>query len=74
MRLPKDKLQHLAVGAIIGVSSIWIGVTYAMILAAAAGIGKEIYDRFDHGKPDFRDVIATIAGGAIMIMILELVT
>lgn len=74
MRLPKDKLQHLAAGAIIALSSIWIGVTYSLILVATAAIGKEVYDKFDHGKPELMDSVATIAGGVLVVVMLEVVT
>lgn len=72
--MAKDKIKHMMAGAIIALPSIWIGMTYAMILVAAAGIGKEIYDRFDHGKPELMDAVATMAGGVIVVVILELLT
>lgn len=62
--MKKDKVLHFAAGFIIATVSALMfpaGVTALLVLAAA--VGKEIFDKFRHGKPDAMDVVATIAGG-----------
>lgn len=48
--------------------------TCAMIAATVAGIGKEIYDSFypESHTVDINDALATMAGGAVHIKVLNL--
>lgn len=57
-----DKKLHIACGFAIAISSYLIGI-WGLALAILAGIGKEVYDWWDYGKPDMYDMLATWAGG-----------
>lgn len=73
MRMETDKIQHFAVCAVIafafamiayawGVQLAWpalLGVGVAML----AGLGKELYDLWDYGRFDWRDMEADFYGG-----------
>lgn len=60
-----DKVMHLIVGFIIcasiGVYNILYGITFCIL----AGIGKEIYDYFDYGRYDYKDMLSTWLGGIL---------
>ena len=62
--IPNDKRLHIACGFCIALSSYFIGI-WGLILAMLAGVGKEIYDYFDYGKPDILDFAATLLGGVV---------
>lgn len=77
MRIAKDKLGHLAVGAIgggiaaafgllFGLAAAWWPVL-AIVAAGAAGIARETWQAFTgRGAVEFADGAATAAGGAIV--------
>lgn len=53
--IPSDKLLHFIVGSIISliISLIFpITESFCLIFAVLAGIGKEIYDKYDYGLFD----------------------
>lgn len=60
-----DKKLHLACGLaiafIFGINSPWIGMTTGIV----AGIVKEIYDYFDYGLFDKKDMLFTWLGSTI---------
>ena len=60
-----DKKLHLASGLAIafvfGIANPWIGLGCGM----AAGVAKEIYDYFDYGLFDKKDMLFTWLGAAI---------
>ena len=60
-----DKKLHLASGLAIafvfGVYNSWLGLGCGM----AAGVAKEIYDYFDYGIFDKKDMLFTWLGAAI---------
>ena len=69
-----DKKLHLASGLAIafvfGIANPWIGLGCGM----AAGVAKEIYDYFDYGLFDKKDMLftwlgATIGAGLIYILL-----
>jgi hypothetical protein len=80
--IPKDKQLHLGAGAIIGAWGTltpekkygWYPTLAGMGWTTAAGIGKETYDSYLGGKFDFKDLGATIIGGAISVGIIRLCT
>lgn len=68
--LMNDKLLHAICGALIGVLFMHVaGAMWAAGAVLVAGVGKEIFDYFRHGKPDVWDAIATFAGGGVVIAI-----
>lgn len=65
MNIPYDKKLHFLAGVIVCilVSLIFKNPMYGLIASVIAGIGKEIWDYYDYGKPDFMDCLATWVGG-----------
>jgi VanZ family protein len=72
---PYDKLQHFVVGLVLGnttksISSIWLNVWYARLIAMALvtviAIVAEVADKKSgKGTPEKADTLYTIAGGII---------
>jgi len=74
MNLAHDKKLHLAAGALAGVVGTMVAVNYGVpfapmwgfALAAGAGIGKEVLDRFMPGATvDVMDAVYTAGGGLL---------
>ncbi|OYW91411.1 MAG: hypothetical protein B7Z23_08210 [Pseudomonadales bacterium 32-61-5] len=63
-QLPQDKANHFVYGSLICLAALIAAPPLlALALAAAAGLGKEIYDRLSRsGEPSIPDAVATIAG------------
>jgi len=73
MRLAYDKKLHFGAGLLIAIlAGLLFNSLYGLALAIVAGIGKEIYDYFDYGKPDVTDAIATWIGGVVGYMVMVL--
>ena len=68
--MPYDKKLHFAAGFIISLIGGIISTEYAIFLPIVAGIAKELYDLLDYGKYDYKDMLATWAGGAAGCLIL----
>lgn len=68
-----DKALHAMAGAVLGATAFFVPWYWAVGLVIAAGVGKEILDYFDHGKPDHLDALATIAAGCAVVAMLEAV-
>ncbi len=67
-QLPQDKANHLAYGAALACTGAFVSPIVGAALCAGFGIGKEIYDRVSkRGEPSVQDVIATLAGGALVL-------
>lgn len=63
-----DKLLHAIAGGLIAAFFMpVVGVTWAALLVVLAGVGKEVFDYFRHGKPDVLDALATFVGGGFVI-------
>ena len=65
MQIAYDKKLHFIAGIVICilVALIFKNPLFGLIASVIAGIGKEIYDYYDYGKPDFLDCLATWVGG-----------
>ena len=65
MNITKDKKLHymcgLGLSLIFGYNNPIIGV----IVGMAAGVLKEVYDKFDYGKFDIMDMVYTCTGSLI---------
>lgn len=67
MQIQKDKIYHLAAGAIVSAvvfcasGNPWWGLA----AAAIAGASKEYWDSKGHGCVELMDFVATTAGGAV---------
>lgn len=65
-----DKLLHAICGAVIGAFfTLAFGTTVGFCVVILAGVGKEVFDCFRHGKPDPIDAVATIAAGWIAVAV-----
>ena len=65
-----DKILHLLFGFIIAwrlidINAHWIIALVVVILFA---VGKEVYDYKSYGLFDYKDMIATISGGIILLL------
>ncbi|WP_288925072.1 hypothetical protein [Aminobacterium colombiense] len=67
MQIQQDKIKHFIAGAIasIVVYVATFNTTIALAFSALLGIGKEIYDYYGHGTPEWLDFVATVAGGLV---------
>ena len=65
--MPLDKQLHFLYGAaIVLVVNVVFGMALALGLCFAAGVGKELWDRWSgKGTPDRLDAVATCLGGII---------
>ncbi len=70
--IPPDKYGHFGIGAILGLSALWIGWLALLPLLAVAA-GKEAWD---HAHPPHRaevvDFLATAGGGLLSIGLIAL--
>lgn len=72
--LAKDKILHIKAGFLASLTVIVLTPIVALGVVIAAGVGKEIYDRIVKGRWDFKDIIATMAGGFPLPLITLLLT
>jgi hypothetical protein len=52
--IPGDKVLHFVVSLFLTLID--------PLLAVVAGVGKEVFDFFDHGEPELGDLAADLAG------------
>ncbi len=72
--IPHDKKLHFGAGLLIAISAgLCFGPAWGLAAAALAGLGKEIYDYIDYGGPDPWDIVATVAGGLVGYIIMEII-
>lgn len=57
-----DKILHFAGG-------FFVAAFFGLFSLIAVSIGKEIYDEYDYGGFDFKDAIATLAGGLVFLLL-----
>ncbi|MBR6270156.1 MAG: hypothetical protein IKR30_06280 [Bacteroidales bacterium] len=59
----RDKLLHAETCAmIVIVAALFINVWWAGLLGLAAGIGKEVWDKYHNGVPSWCDLLADAVG------------
>ena len=65
-----DKILHLLFGFIIAWRLIDINANWIIALAVVIlfGVAKEVYDYKSYGQFDYKDMIATISGGIILLL------
>ena len=66
-----DKKKHILAGFIISLvfgllSTSWF---FGFLFASFIGIVKELWDLTGHGTPDWMDLVATMIGGALGVII-----
>ena len=65
-----DKILHFIMGWLIVLSIIPIyGIITGIIALVVAAVGKEIYDQWKYKGFDYKDLIATLLGGLVYIII-----
>ena len=65
-----DKILHFIMGWLIVLSIIPIyGILTGIIALVVAAVGKEIYDQWKYKGFDYKDLIATLLGGLVYIII-----
>lgn len=77
--IPKDKILHAYVGTIICVLSTVLFnllplswneiICFSLAIVTIIGCGKEVYDSYNKGSVESYDIIATVCGGIIGIII-----
>jgi hypothetical protein len=69
--IARDKFGHAAAGAVIACLACLLtrSTSFAALAVLMAAVGKEAWDAMGHGTPDPWDVLATMAGGAPVILI-----
>ena len=65
-----DKILHLLFGFIIAWRLIDINIHWiiALVVVILFAVAKEIYDYKSYGLFDYKDMIATISGGIILLL------
>ena len=65
-----DKILHALIGFIIAWRLIDVNVHWiiALIIVIIFGAAKEFYDYKSYGLYDYKDMIATISGGIILLL------
>ena len=65
-----DKILHLLLGFIIAWRLIDINIHWMllMVIVIIFAVGKEVYDYKSYGLFDYKDMIATISGGIILLL------
>jgi hypothetical protein len=67
--LPADKANHAVYGAALACIGGFHSVLAGALLCAAFAIGKEVYDKASKkGTPDPLDAVATLGGGALVLL------
>ena len=65
--IPHDKANHFIYGFVIFVLlNIFLLPWIAFGITFLFAIGKEVYDQFDYGGFDWKDILATIAPALIL--------
>ena len=63
--------MHLIAGFGIGTAGGLVSPACGFLLALAAGLAKELYDLWDYGRFDWRDLAATCFGGIMGVALME---
>lgn len=65
-----DKILHLLFGFIIAWRLIDINIHWiiALVVVILFGVAKEVYDYKSYGLFDYKDMLATIIGGALLLL------
>ena len=67
--LPADKANHVAYGAALAALGGLHSVLAGAVLCVLFAVGKEVADKVRKtGTPEVRDVVATLAGGALVLL------
>lgn len=81
MKIPRDKLLHLAAGALAALVGVFIGyqagdvapIVVGAGACVAAAVAREIYNHSNGGEFDRRDLAATLIGGVPVLLLAAVV-
>jgi hypothetical protein len=82
MKIAKDKIAHLVVGAVVAIAAIalvlmaeeWGALLPAALAAAAVGVAYELVQGYrGDGTPDPMDALATAIGGLLVAVVIGIV-
>lgn len=62
-QLPQDKANHFLYGVLMFCAIGWYDPLISLFVTVAAGAAKELYDSTGRGRVEFKDFLATAAGG-----------
>ncbi len=69
----KDKQLHFIVGFFIVLfGGMLFNLQIGLLLAIIAAIGKEVFDSFGFGTPEFLDIVATLIGAAAGTLVFQI--
>jgi hypothetical protein len=81
MKAHADKMFHFVFGALLALLGTgagawlsyvlnvdWMVYLVPVLLVTAVAVGKEIWDSYGHGTKDEMDFVATVAGGASVVL------
>lgn len=63
-QLPQDKANHVILGLLAFMAAGWVNPLYGLAAAVLVGAAKEAWDATGRGCVEFKDFLATVAGGA----------
>jgi hypothetical protein len=66
--MPTDKLLHLLAGSTTAALVYPFGVFWSCLVVLVAAVGKEAYDATGRGNVELLDAVATLAGGAALLV------
>ena len=67
--IPLDKQLHIFSGGFLAALLMPFGFEVAWLAVAAAGVGKEVWDKVSgKGTPEIADAFATIVGGSVVVI------
>ncbi len=69
--MPYDKKLHFLAGLVISVAGGIVHPVCGLLFSIAAGIFKEAFDEWRYQGADWRDMIATWAGGILGFLVVE---
>ena len=55
-----DKLLHSFYGTLIYICVSFVDSSFALLVVALIAVVKEVYDRVDYGRFDWKDIVATV--------------
>lgn len=68
-QIPQDKANHFVYGAILALAAMALSSPeMAAAAVVIAAVGKELLDLAGHGTPEVLDAVATVAGGAVVLL------
>lgn len=69
LTLPHDKLSHFFYGVVMALTMVpFFSHYFIMCYILVISVAKEIWDTYNNGGIEYLDLLATVAGGAAIIL------